>query len=148
MAGAINQDCLVGEYAAAAANTTSLSLLASKGDQVLKLAFPLGDPFADLLHDDHPAFEPALGYAGPSAAETALVDGPWAIPLPAPPANIDYDHGNYLPPSGAVMPPPAPGTPSYVPVAQFIANAFYGRAQNWPQAALPSAQGFNYATYP
>lgn len=148
LAGAINQHCLVREYRAAAANTTSLSLLASKGDQVLKLAFPLGDPLADLLHPDHPAFEPALGYAGPSADEAGLVDGPWQIPTPAPPANINYNHGDYLPPSGAANPPPATAASSHVPVAKFIANAFYGRPQDWPEASLPTSQGFNYVRYP
>lgn len=148
MAGAINQSCLVQEYAAAARNTTSLSMLASKGDQVLKLAFPLGDPLADLLHPDHPAFEPALGYAGPSLAEAALIDGPWQIPMPAPPADIDYDHGNYLPPSDAVPPPSATNPPSYIPVANYISNAFYGRPQTWPEAAPPARQGFNFYAYP
>jgi hypothetical protein len=148
MAGAINQSCLVQEYAAAARNSTSLSVLASKGDNVLKLAFPLGDPLADLLHDDHPVFEPALGYAGPSISEVALVDGPWQIPLPAPPSNIDYDHGSYLPPSEAVPPQPTTNPPSYVPVADYIANAFYGRPQSWPSMAPPGSKGFNYNLYP
>jgi hypothetical protein len=148
MAAAINQDCLVQEYAAAARNTTSLSMLASKGDNVLKLAFPLGDPLADLLHDDHPVAEPALGYAGPSTSEAALVDGPWQIPLPAPPSNIDYDHGDYLPPSDAVEPPPSTNPPSYIPVANFVANAFYGRPQSWPGTAAPAPGGVNFNLYP
>jgi hypothetical protein len=148
MAGAINQSCLVQEYASAARNAVRLSVLASKGDNVLKLAFPLGDPFADLLHDDHPVVEPALGYAGPSTSEAALVDGPWQIPLPAPPSNIDYDHGSYLPPSDAVEPAPATNPPSYIPVADYIANAFYGRPQSWPGAAPPAPQGFNFNRYP
>jgi hypothetical protein len=145
-AGAINQSCLVQEYAAAARNATTLSVLASKGDHVLKLAFPLGDPFADILHDDHPAFEAALGYVGPSASEAALVDGPWQIPLPALPSNVDYDHDSYLPPSDEVEPVPATNPPSYVPVANYIANAFYGRPQSWPGS--PPPRGFNYNIYP
>ena len=148
MAGAINQGCLVEEYAGAARNAGRLSVLASKGDDVLKLAFPLGDPFADLLHYDHRVTDPALGYAGPSTSEAALVDGPWQIPLPAPPSNIDYGHGSYLPPSGAVEPPLATNPPSYIPVAQYIANAFYGRPQSWPGMAPPAAQGFNFNFYP
>jgi hypothetical protein len=148
MAGAINQSCLVQEYASAARNAVRLSVLASKGDNVLKLAFPLGDPFADLLYDDHPVAEPALGYAGPSRSEAALVDGPWQIPLPAPPSNIDYDHGSYLPPSDAVEPPLATNPPSYIPVADYIANAFYGRPQSWPGTAPPAPRGFNFNRYP
>jgi Alpha/beta hydrolase of unknown function (DUF900) len=147
MAGAINQSCLTREYAAAARNTETLSVLASKGDNVLKLAFPIGDPFADLLHDDHPVFEPALGYAGPSTSEAALVEGPWQIPLSAPPSHIDYDHGSYLPPSDAVESPPATNPPSYIPVASYIANAFYGRPQSWPGTVPLLQRGFNYHRY-
>jgi hypothetical protein len=148
MAGAVNQSCLVEEYAAAARNAGRLAVLASKGDHVLKLAFPLGDPFADLLHDDHPVGEPALGYAGPSTAEAASIDGPWQIPFPAPPSGIDYDHGSYLPPSDAVEPPPTGNPPSYVPVATFISNAFYGRPQSWPGMPLPAPTGFDFYRYP
>lgn len=150
LAAAINQSCLIAEYRAAARNTTTLSMLASKGDNVLKLAFPLGDPFADILHDDHPALEPALGYAGPSAAEAALLDGAWQLAFPATPPSVDYDHGSYMPPSAAVAPPAGAGPPpSYIPVAQYIANAFYGRPQSWP-AAMPAsaAQGLSYYSYP
>jgi len=148
MAAAINQSCLVQEYAAAARNAAKLSVLASKGDRVLKLAFPLGDAFADLFHDDHPVFEPALGYAGPSASEAALFAGPWQISLPAPPSNVDYDHGSYLPPGDAVEPPPATNPPSYIPVAHYIANAFYGRSQRWPGTPPQQARGFSYNLYP
>src|SRR5262249_1877754 len=64
-AAAINRDCLNTEYAAAARNSQSISILSSREDYVLKIAFSVGDPFADLLHDDHTPFEMALGYAGP-----------------------------------------------------------------------------------
>lgn len=149
MAGAVNQNCLAEEYEAAAGKAGRLSLLASRGDNVLRFAYPLGDPLADLLHDDHTVFEPALGYAGPSAALAAHVAGPWQIPMPAAPSNIDYDHSNYLPPSSAAMPAPATDPPSYVPVAHYIANAFYGRRQTWPaMGAPPATRGFDYSRYP
>lgn len=126
LAGAINQNCLIEEYAAAARNPMDLSMLASRADRVLKLAFPLGDPFADLLHDDHPPFQPALGYAGPSRPEAALVEGPWRIPRAD-----NYDHGDYLPPSAA-RPPPPRSPPPYIAVAEYIRNAFYDQPQRWP----------------
>jgi hypothetical protein len=145
-APAINQNCLTEEYAnAVEAKITDLSVLASRGDNVLKLAFPPGDAGADLLHDDHPFGEPALGYAGPSAGEAALVDGPWQIPYTqggAYPPN--YDHGNYHPPGDIPAPPPGPST--YATVATYISNAFYGRAQNWPAPAMPLAG--HYVRYP
>ena len=64
-AAAINRDCLTSEYAIAAQNSEQISLLASREDLVLKVAFTVGDPFADLLHDDHTPFEIALGSEGP-----------------------------------------------------------------------------------
>jgi hypothetical protein len=148
MAGAINQSCLAEEYRAAAGNAGRLSLLASKGDDVLKLAFPLGDPLADLLYDDHPVGEPALGYAGPSITEAAKVEGPWQIPSLAPPSNVDYGHGSYLPPSNAVEPPAVTNPASYIPVANFIANAFYGRPQSWPGTAPAAPRAVNFYHYP
>ncbi|WP_407193244.1 hypothetical protein [Bradyrhizobium sp. STM 3566] len=39
-----------------AKNSEHISLLASHKDLVLKLAFPIGDPLSNLLHDDHMPF--------------------------------------------------------------------------------------------
>lgn len=147
-AGAVDQNCLVGEYIAASRNAVSLSMLASKGDNVLKLAFPLGDLFADLLHDDHSFFQPALGYAGPSSMESALIDGPWQIPYPATPPQQNYDHGDYLPPGGPVVPPAGHDQPPYIAVAQYISNAFYGRPQTWPGMAMPAPPALRPWVYP
>jgi hypothetical protein len=136
-AGAISQDCLIEEYRAAMQDKVmSLGVLASKGDRVLRLAFPPGDFFSDLLGPDHNPFEPALGYAGPATAEATLVDGDWAIPYAQgagyPP---NYDHGSYLPPGDAASEAAAAaisGVPTYKFVAEHFGNAFYGRAQSWP----------------
>jgi hypothetical protein len=121
-AGAINRDCLSTEYAASTATSDAISVLASHKDLVLKVAFALGDPIADLLHDDHTPFQPALGYNGP--------------PRPAPPPVFpwqildrdNYDHSDYLPPGDGKQDPGA----KWLRVAQFIANAYRGRPQTWP----------------
>jgi len=79
-AGAINRDCLTAEYSGAAANAGVISLLASHRDDVLKIAFSIGDPLSVLLHDDHTAFRAALGYDGPSPPAPQPVRPPWQIP--------------------------------------------------------------------
>jgi hypothetical protein len=117
MAGAVNRDCLVGEYAAAAANCDRIAALASHKDDVLKLAFTIGDPFADLLHDDHTPFQPALGYNGPSVPTT--VRAPWQIPDAS-----DYGHGSYM--------PPGPGDNRWEYAANFLLANFYDSPVTWP----------------
>jgi hypothetical protein len=124
-AGAINRDCLSTEYAAATNNADMLSGLASHADHVLKLAFRVGDPIADLLHADHLPFEPALGAGGPVPPPgVASVATRWQIPDDA-----GYDHGDYLPPSDHIDQPPSGKWP---PVAAFIRNAFRSLPQLWP----------------
>ena len=73
----------------------TVSLLASHEDVVLKIAFTIGDPIADLLHDDHTPFRPALGYNGPALPASAQILAPWQIP-----DSEDYGHGNYMPSDG------------------------------------------------
>jgi hypothetical protein len=119
-AAAVNRDCLTAEYAAAAQNAERISALASHMDDVLKIAFVIGDPFADLLHDDHTPFEPALGYDGPPAPPPPQpVQSPWQIPDKA-----NYGHSDYLPPVDPKRWPNA---------ANFIKRAFLGQPQTWPK---------------
>jgi len=126
-AAAINQDCLMTEYAAAAGKAKSISLLASRRDMVLGLAFPIGDPIADFFNEDHKPFEPALGYAGPPLPTAPPVVAPWQIAKDA-----DYGHGNYLPPGDSVTPKPAIPAEKWSAVAAFMARAFRGQPQSWP----------------
>ena len=116
MAGAVNQDCLVAEYVAAAAKCDRIAALASHSDDVLKLAFAVGDPFADLLDDDHTPFRAALGYDGP-ALPTGVV-APWQIP-----DALDYGHGSYLPPGD---------DDRWQYAANFILANLYGDPVTWP----------------
>jgi hypothetical protein len=122
-AAAINRDALATEYAAATANAAAISLLASHQDRVLQLAFRVGDPIADLLHDDHAFFERALGYDGPPVPTLPPIAPPWQIP-----DGLAYGHGDYLPPGDAV----APANAKWAAAADFIARAFRGQPQSWP----------------
>jgi hypothetical protein len=126
-AGAINRDCLVTQYAQASTNAATIAILASQSDHVLQLAFPIGDPLADLLHDDHALFTAALGYAGPPVPAAPPVEAPWQISK-----NDDYDHGDYLPPVEIVQNAPGADPPKWLRVAGFVANAYRGRPQPWP----------------
>jgi hypothetical protein len=121
-AGAVNDDCLTGEYSNAAANGQATSTLASRKDTVLQLAYPVGDLIADALHGDHPFGEPALGRSGP-AQPTAPTVRPSQIPDAA-----GYNHGDYLPPSD-----PQPLTPGkWSNVASYILRTFRAERPTWP----------------
>jgi hypothetical protein len=126
-AGAINRDCLATEYGSATANSSAIALLASHNDWVLKVAFRIGDPVSDLLHDDHRQFERALGYDGPPTPASAPIGSPWQI------SDADgYGHGDYLPPGDSVQGAAAIAGSRWSRVAGFMARAFRGQPQSWP----------------
>jgi Alpha/beta hydrolase of unknown function (DUF900) len=127
-AAAINRDCLSAEYAAAAANASAIAILASRRDLVLRLAYPIGDPIADLFNEDHTFFEPALGYKGPPTPAPPPIAPPWQIPN-----EEDYGHHDYLPPGDAVAAPPDIPAARWVKVAGFAERAFRGMPQTWPR---------------
>jgi pimeloyl-ACP methyl ester carboxylesterase len=131
-AGAINDDCLATEYAAAAESAAAVSVLASRRDKVLKIAFRIGDPIADLLHDDHSLSEEALGTVGPAPPVPPVVVPPWQIA-----DKDDYGHGDYLPPGDAVEDAAARAAAKWPRPAAFMGRAFRGEAQSWPAAAPP-----------
>lgn len=126
-APAVNRECLAGEYAAATANATAISILASHRDLVLKVAFRIGDPIANLLHEDHAFFETALGYDGPPTPAAPPIGTPWQIPDPA-----GYGHGDYLPPGDHVEPAQAVAAARWSRSASFMSRAFHGQPQTWP----------------
>jgi hypothetical protein len=117
-AGAINCDCFAAEYAAALERVATVSLLASHEDEVLKIAFTIGDPFADLLHDDHTPFRSALGYNGPAIPASAQILAPWQIG-----DREDYGHGSYL---------PSDGDDRWMKVADFMRLTFLRLPSPWP----------------
>jgi len=119
-AAAINRDCLSSEYATAAKNSERISLLASREDYVLKIAFSIGDPFADLLHDDHTPFQMALGSEGPPMPPPQQVRPPWQIS-----DQDNYGHSDYLPPTDPARWPHA---------ADFMKRAFLAQPQTWPSS--------------
>lgn len=107
MAGAIDDNCLTTEFVGAATNVGEISVLASEKDEVLALAFPLGNFLGGILSAGHPWWHGALGRTGPVVAPANL-QPPFEIPN-----NWAYGHGDYL----RIDPPPAPvvPTPTIVP---------------------------------
>jgi hypothetical protein len=69
MAGAINDNCLIEEYQDVPKKVKEISVLASRGDYVLKVAFPcpFGNPLAEIVTRGHPYWQGALGHEGPES---------------------------------------------------------------------------------
>jgi hypothetical protein len=107
MAGAIDHDCLTGEFQAAAKQIDQITALSSHEDKVLSLAFPLGNLVGGILTAGHPWAESALGLGGPSSPWPVNFDAPFELP-----DAWGYDHGDYLASWGpAIVPPVAIASP-------------------------------------
>jgi hypothetical protein len=116
MAGAIEDDCLVNEYRAAAAKAAEIFVLSSRSDAVLEFAFPVGNLVGEIIMRGHPYNKTALGRDGPSQPiRLSQRGGAWQIPQP-----WHYGHLDYLPKNttAPAIPPPvaAPDPTSGVPI--------------------------------
>ena len=94
MAGAIDNNCLTAEYGNAANKIEEISVLASTEDDVLALAYPLGNPLQGIIDRGHPYHHEALGREGPAQPYPGAprLHPNWQIPK-----NLDYGHHDYLP---------------------------------------------------
>jgi pimeloyl-ACP methyl ester carboxylesterase len=93
MAPAIDDNCLRTEFQALASadKVESISVLASKKDSVLSMAFPLGNFLAGILAAGHPWWRAALGNCGPAAPWPSNFQAPFELP-----DDWKFVHGNYL----------------------------------------------------
>jgi hypothetical protein len=91
MAGAIDDNCLTTEFQAVAEKIGTISVLASKEDEVLSACFPLGNFFAGIIAEGHPWWHAALGHRGPAKPWPANFQAPFEIP-----DDWKFEHGNYL----------------------------------------------------
>ena len=98
MAGAIEDNSLIREFWDVPAKVDEISVLASREDSVLKLAFPVGNTLGGILYRGHPYWRGALGLDGPDGPLPGHLRPGWQIP-----DNWDYGHGDYL---GKAAPPP------------------------------------------
>jgi hypothetical protein len=110
MAGAIDDTCLNVEFKDVADEAGEISVLASLKDDVLKLAFPLGNFLGGILDQGHPWWHGALGRTGPAKPRPSNLRAPYEIP-----SNWDYGHHHYLlddPLSTVPIPVPADVPPN------------------------------------
>lgn len=91
MAPAIDDNCLATEFQAVATKVQTVSVLASKKDEVLSAAFPLGNFLAGIITVGHPWWHAALGHCGPIAPLPANFQAPFAIP-----EDWSFEHSDYL----------------------------------------------------
>jgi hypothetical protein len=117
MAGAIDDNCLTGEYKDAAKKIDQISLLTSKRDAVLAAAYPLGNPLQGIIDRGHPYYHAALGREGPAnpGQLAQCLRAGWEIPK-----EINYGHLDYIPddaiqsvyPQPCDIPPTGPMPPA------------------------------------
>jgi hypothetical protein len=118
MAPAVDDDCLTGEFVTAARRAGNISILASQCDDVLKLAFPLGNPISGIFAEGHPFWKGALGREGPQQLPNPdNIHAGWMLPNP-----WNVGHGDYLP-AAPPHPPTLHPTPYALPVAFPASNA-------------------------
>ena len=96
MAGAIDNNCFNTEFAGQTGQIDKISVLASTKDDVLELAFPLGNLIGGIIAEGHPWFHTSLGRSGPAEVMPDNFLQPFQIP-----SNWGYGHGNYLQIDGA-----------------------------------------------
>lgn len=117
-AAAVDDDVLTSkQYAAAYANCERVYVLSSRCDQVLKLAYPVGDFLSDIFGDKDSPFKGALGRNGPKPIPG---DGR-AVHDPILKA-AGYDHGDYMPSKQTKWPK----------VAEYMRAAILGQEPLWP----------------
>lgn len=134
MAGAVDDRCLTGEFSAIQQKAEQINVLASKEDDVLRWAFPIGDFVAEIVDHDHPWWESALGRFGPADRP-----GHYLPPCQIP-DDWKFGHGNYLqtdPPAPATIPPPpVPAMPP--PAAPLPLSGAAGWQEAWSASVVSS----------
>src|SRR5580698_445994 len=127
MAGALDDDCLTNEFEAAAAKVDRISLLSSAKDEVLSLAFPMGNLFSGIIAAGHPWWHAAIGHAGATTPWPENLQSLYMIP-----DCWNYQHAHYLKVDLPTVVPPKMPIPTEVPPqgADFPANGVDG----WSEA--------------
>lgn len=123
-AAAVNNDALENEFSAALKNTTTIANLASLGDWVLKIAFPVGDFLGDFFSNGPDSRAGALGRDGPRIADPAI------RPTGVINEDLKHDHGDYFPPFK--MPAAAAKKAKFTNAVGFMSRALSGTPPNWP----------------
>jgi len=122
IAAAVDDDCLTSsQYEGACSNARRISVLASKSDKVLRLAYPAGDFLSDIFfHDDDNPNRKALGYHGPHPRAEGVLHAQIRD-------DARYNHSDYFPPSDLGQPVAKQNLPE-----AFIAETLLDRPHTWP----------------
>ena len=123
MAGAVDDTCLNDEYKTVTSVMEKISILASNCDDVLKWAFPAGNPFAGIVTRGEPYWHGALGRYGPNPPnqpanlyQTPILPNLWEFGHSSyinyePPTGANQNSGPFFPPA-VVVPGPGASLPS------------------------------------
>jgi Alpha/beta hydrolase of unknown function (DUF900) len=132
MAGAIDDTCLSDEYKDAAARISTISVLASSCDDVLKWAFPAGNTAAGIVTRGDPYWHGALGRYGPNPPNRPSN----LCKTPILPDSWDYGHHSYINCSGPAVGPPMESGPFFAPplVVPAPGTLAPSSSLNWQQA--------------
>jgi len=132
MAGAIDDTCLSSEYSDAAGRLGKISVLASNSDDVLKWAFPVGNPVAGIVTRGDPYWHGALGRHGPNPSDQP----PNLVKTPILPDSWNFGHHSYINCTGPAVGPPTESGAFFPPplVIPLAGSASPSRAVNWQQA--------------
>jgi Alpha/beta hydrolase of unknown function (DUF900) len=135
MAGAVDDNCLTNEFEAAAAKVDRISLLSSAKDEVLSLAFPMGNLFSGIIAAGHPWWHAAIGHAGATTPWPSNLQSLYMIP-----DCWNYQHGNYLKVDLPTVEPPKLPIPTDVPPqdADFPADGAPGWSEAFSAAFVSS----------
>lgn len=121
LAAAADDDCLTSaQYDAARRNAQAIDVLASRGDLVLRLAYPAGDFLSDILYDDDAPARAALGYHGPRPFPSERT-------VHAQIPGTAYGHHDYFPPSRLDDPVGKQAAP-----IRWVAETLRGLPHFWP----------------
>jgi hypothetical protein len=132
MAGAISDDCLSNEYKAITSQMGRISVLASDEDEVLKLAFPIGNPLAGIVSRGDPYWHGALGRFGPNPPNQPMNQ----VGTPILPNSFGIGHGEYIGTTGPIVGPPGESGPFFPPTVVVPPQGTPppSTAANWRQA--------------
>jgi len=131
MAGAIDDTCLSNEYKPTLTRVGKVSVLASRCDEVLKWAFPVGNPVAGIMTRGEPYWRGALGRNGPNPPDQP----PSLCKDPPLPDSWGFGHASYINATGPIVGPPSESgffpLPLVIPLSGTQAPP---SAANWQQA--------------
>ena len=131
MAGAIDDTCLSNEYKPTLTRVGKVSVLASRRDEVLKWAFPVGNPVAGIMTRGEPYWRGALGRNGPNPPDQP----PSLCKDPPLPDSWGFGHASYINATGPIVGPPSESgffpPPLVIPPSGTQAPP---SAANWQQA--------------